>query len=207
MQLRVCTLIRPIITSLSSIQTWILILVAQSKTCLGILFSSAVLALALALLYPECCNSHEPGLLPRINMDIAASVVAFVGIAGQLLQGVSVVYTFLSDVQDAPEEIQQLNAELNLLKMILENMITYPQGICGSKEAFEGVGLAMEMVQSQVQKLKELVEKYNIKGVGRRKLVWSNINVAFRKKKFAKYASNLDRARKLLVMAQSSVES
>ncbi|KAL9115279.1 MAG: hypothetical protein Q9187_007345 [Circinaria calcarea] len=140
-------------------------------------------------------------------MDIAASVVAFVGIAGQLLQGVCTVYTFLSDVQDAPEEIQQLNAELNLLRMILENMITYPQGICGSKEAFDSVGLAMEMVQSQVKKLKELVEKYNIKGVGRRKLVWSNINIAFRKKKFAKYISNLDRARKLLEMARSSVES
>ncbi|KAL9113026.1 MAG: hypothetical protein Q9187_007683, partial [Circinaria calcarea] len=140
-------------------------------------------------------------------MDIAASVVAFVGIAGQLLQGVSIVYTFLSDVQDAPEEIQQLNAELNLLKMVLEDMITYPQGICGSKEAFDNVGLAMEMVEGQVKKLKELVEKYNIKGVGRRKLVWSNINVAFRKKKFAKYVLNLDRARKLLAMAQSSVES
>lgn len=140
-------------------------------------------------------------------MDIAASVVAFVGIAGQLLQGVSTVYNFLGDIQDAPDEIKQLNAELNVLKMILENMITYPQAICRSKEALESVGVAMEMVQNQVTKLKELVEKYNIKSIGRRKLLWSNINIAFRKKKFAKYISNLDRARKLLEMAQSLVES
>lgn len=140
-------------------------------------------------------------------MDIAASVVAFVGIAGQLLQGVSTVYNFLSDVQDAPDEIQQLNAELNLLKTILESMITYPEAICGSKEAFDSVGVAMEMVQNQVTKLKELVVKYNIKSIGRRKLLWSNVNVAFRKKKFAKYILNLDRARKLLEMAQSLVES
>ena len=140
-------------------------------------------------------------------MDIAASVVAFVGIAGQLLQVVSTVYNFLSDVQDAPDEIQQLNSELNLLKMIIENMITYPQGICGSKETLDSVGVAMEMVQNQVTRLKELVEKYNIKSNGRRKLVWSNVNIAFRKKKFAKYISNLDRARKLLEMAQSLVGS
>ena len=139
-------------------------------------------------------------------MDVASGVVAFVGFAGQLLQGVSYIYDFLSDVHDAPEEIQQLCIRLRLIRGILQSMVVHSQAICASTAMASNIQEAMELVHQQVEKLSSLVKEHTPTGIGRRAVLWSSLNVAFRRKKFARYITNLDYARDLLQMAQMSID-
>ena len=137
-------------------------------------------------------------------MDVASGVVAFIGFAGQLLQGVSYIYDFLSEIHDAPDEIIQLRTRLRLLGVILQDMVYRSQAVFASTAMAHIMQEAMDMIHQQIEKLLNLVNKYSPNSSGRRAILWSSLNVAFRKKKFAKYIANLDRAKDLLQMAQTS---
>ena len=145
------------------------------------------------------------GLSTLSGMDVASGVVAFVGFAGQLLQGVSFIYNFLSEVQDAPEDIKQLRIRLSLLRSILENMVIHSEAVCASNAMSGVVQEAMVLVHNQIAKLSDLIKEHSPVSTGRRATIWSNVNIAFRKKKFGKYIDSLDRANDLLRMAQMSV--
>ncbi len=53
-------------------------------------------------------------------LGIAGSVVSFVGLAGQVAQGVNYLYNFFNSMQDAPRDIKSLATELKILGTILD---------------------------------------------------------------------------------------
>ena len=138
-------------------------------------------------------------------MEVASSVVAFVGFAGQLLQGVSFIYDFLSDIRDAPEDIKHLNTRLALLRSILQNMIVHSQAVCASSAMFGVVQEAMELVHKQINDLRDLIKDCSPSRSGQKAVIWSNLSIAFRKNNIAKCITNLDQAKDLLQMAQMSL--
>ena len=139
-------------------------------------------------------------------MDFASALVAFIGITGQLLQGVKVVCDFLSDVNDAPSEIASLNIRLNLLINILQNIIACPETLHVSQEALKNVEEAMKLVYSQVSELAKLIQDHRPSKPGQRKLLWSSINVAFRKNKFEKCGMNITQALDLLLLSLAALD-
>ena len=139
-------------------------------------------------------------------MDFASALVAFIGITGQLLEGVKIICDFLGDVNDAPSEIALLNVRLSLLRNILKNVIACPEALHGSEEALKNVEEAMMLVQSQVSELAKLIQNHRPSKPGQRKLLWSSINITFRKNKFEKRVVNITQALDLLLLSLAALD-
>ena len=97
-------------------------------------------------------------------MEIAASVVAFAGISGQILQGCNYLSTFFSDVGDAPDVLVAISSELSTLRgrlegfhMLLRDMQDRlpPELILQQNPA-----AALQKCQDAILKLQKFVDKY-----------------------------------------------
>lgn len=129
-------------------------------------------------------------------LGVAGSVISFVGFVGQLTQGVVFLCGFLSDIKDAPEDIENLNTVLRLLSIILEDVQKHD-------EDSPALQTAVIYCESWVAKLKSLVQRYTPNaGETGVKRVWSQLNVAFRSKKFKKYIEGLETAKSMILHAQ-----
>ena len=58
-------------------------------------------------------------------MDLASSVVTFLGLAEAILRAGSRVYDFIAAVQDAPQEVRNLQHELNGVNSLLSELRNY----------------------------------------------------------------------------------
>ena len=129
-------------------------------------------------------------------LGIAGSVVSFVGLVGQVMQGVVFLHGFLGDIKDAPEDIRDLNTALKLLAEVLGDIQKDGEGSDSLREA-------IIYCESWVSKLKGLVERHALissQPAGGK--AWSRMGVAFRNKKFRKYINGLEAAKTMLLHAQ-----
>ncbi|KAF8251520.1 hypothetical protein K440DRAFT_658625 [Wilcoxina mikolae CBS 423.85] len=92
-------------------------------------------------------------------LSTCASGVAFVGIAGQLLQGIKFLIDVFSAVQNAPDDVRALRCELDILRTSLKEAqrIQERLGPCSLTESLE---LALNYANSIIIRLKVFVEKH-----------------------------------------------
>ncbi|KAL9114817.1 MAG: hypothetical protein Q9187_007398 [Circinaria calcarea] len=56
------------------------------------------------------------------GLSTAASAIAVVSLAGQLVSGVRALYVFWGSIQDAPGDIQAISTELKLLQVVVQDI-------------------------------------------------------------------------------------
>lgn len=130
-------------------------------------------------------------------LGVGASVVAFVGLAGQVAQGVAYLYNFFGAIQDAPADVQSLTEELKVLSPILDDI---------RRHGYENASIraALEQCNACVEELNALVTKSKLTTTqSKARKIWSQLNVAFRSEKFQKHTERLERAKLALIPAQN----
>jgi hypothetical protein len=129
-------------------------------------------------------------------LGIAGSVVSFVGLVGQVAQGVNYLYSFFNSMQDAPSDIKSLAAELKLLGTILDEV---------NRDVADSAALraALQLCKDIITELEGLVQKSNLTSKQSRvKRLWSQMSTAFRNEEFRKYIERLERAKITLLHAK-----
>lgn len=159
------------------------------------------------------------------GLGSAASFGCFVGLAGQIAQGVKFLHTFFSAVKDAPADITALVAELSALRLLLGKFshaqptsgFCLQQSISPNSSPLFSIPMSQQLLTEEVQpaldhcdlwvnKLQELVLLYEPSAkLSKGKRVWAQINIALRNKKFKKYLEGLERAKSMLQQAQIGI--
>ena len=155
-------------------------------------------------------------------MDIAASVVAFAGISGQILQGCNYLSTFFSDVRDAPDVFVAISNELSTLRgrlegfrlLLREMQVISPPSLIVQQDP----EAALQRCQDAVQKLEKFVNKcaalsipagaqpgssQTTTDVVRR--TWDKLAVARKSDKLRYHRSQLEAAKASLLGAQANI--
>jgi hypothetical protein len=128
-------------------------------------------------------------------LGIAGSVVSFVGLAGQVAQGVNYLYNFFNSIQDAPKDIKSLAAELKIVGTILDEV---------NRDVVDSACLraGFQHCKDIIADLDGLVQKSNLASKqSKAKRLWSQMSTAFRNEEFRKYIEKLERAKTTLLHA------
>ncbi len=136
-------------------------------------------------------------------IGLGASVVAFIGLAGQIAQGCQFARTVLDDVKDAPEDLRCLRTEIRLFEVTVDgfkNLLAdiIDLGIPAGQTAT--VQLALDYSEEAVAGLLKLINKDKHRGSR-----WGQIRFAFVKDKCAKHVARLERAKGYLSAAQAGI--
>jgi hypothetical protein len=129
-------------------------------------------------------------------LGIAGSVVSFVGLAGQIAQGVNYLYNFFNSMQDAPSDIKSLAAELKILGTILDEV---------NRDVVDSaaLGAALQLCKDTVAELEALVQESNLTSKQSKvKRLWSQMSTVFRNEEFRKYIERRERAKITLLHAK-----
>jgi hypothetical protein len=136
-------------------------------------------------------------------LSIASAAVSLAGFAGQTLNGVRFLCDFFTDVRDAPDDINTIAQELQLIGEILEECLADAQVSRLSNPALEQ---AVQDCRYWVNKLENRVQafqpRYAAGGVRR---TWAQIHVAFRNKTIGKYVKGLQEAKGTLLQARLQI--
>jgi hypothetical protein len=133
-------------------------------------------------------------------LSIASAAVSFVGFGGQTLNGVRFLCDFFANVRDAPEDIETIAQELQLIKKILEECLTDAQGSGISDPALKS---AVQSCRYWTGKLEKRVEVFGPRhAAGGVRRTWAQVQVAFRNKNIDKYVKGLQSAKSTLLHAR-----
>lgn len=136
-------------------------------------------------------------------IGLGASVVAFIGTAGQVLQGWQYISTLLDAIKDAPDDIKSLYTEVNMLIRILTGFKTVLTDISRLSDhaAIESeTKQALEYCEEAMAGLLKFLLK--IKRAGTK---WSQLNFAFSKDKVSKHLSRIQSAKEHVLLAQATI--
>ncbi|KAG0650784.1 hypothetical protein D0Z07_2212 [Hyphodiscus hymeniophilus] len=139
-------------------------------------------------------------------IGLGASVIAFVGIAGQAVQGCQYIRDVLNDIQDAPDDLRSLCSEIKLFELNLQGLQHVLQHFADSGVPIEAGGhglatrLALEYSKETVAKLFEFVTKLS-QARGR----WRRFRFALGKTSCGKNVARMERAKSYLAVAQANI--
>lgn len=129
-------------------------------------------------------------------LGVAGSLTSFIGLAGQVAQGVNYLYNFFNSMKDAPKDIRSLATELKILGTILAEV---------NRDGIDSAPMraALQCCKDATGDLEGLVRKSNLTtDQSKARRVWSQMGVAFRNEKFRKYTDRLERAKTTLLHAK-----
>jgi hypothetical protein len=136
-------------------------------------------------------------------VGIGASVVAFIGITGQIAQGCQYIRTVLSDIHNAPSDLMALCAGVALFE---SNLLQFQKIL----QELDEVGIPVIHL-SAIQDALDFSEKAvaglimsiaGNKDIGTR---WGRIQFAFAKGKCAKYLDRVEKAKGFVSVAQAGL--
>ncbi|EPE37154.1 hypothetical protein GLAREA_09317 [Glarea lozoyensis ATCC 20868] len=139
-------------------------------------------------------------------IGVGASVVAFIGLAGQVAQGCQYIRTLLDDIKDASEDVQSLRTEVKIFQLTLETFRNTLQELADSGVAVEAdahalaTRLALSYSEEALELLQGLLAK--TKDTGR---IWSKVRFASGKSKYAKHVSRIERAKGYIEAAHAGI--
>ncbi|KAN0122653.1 hypothetical protein V8E51_000979 [Hyaloscypha variabilis] len=129
-------------------------------------------------------------------LGVAGSVVSFIGLAGQIAQGVNYLYNFFDSVQDAPSDIRLLVEELKALGDVLDE-------VDGDQIDTAPLQTALQRCKDVIRDLEGLVQKSKLTSEqSKTRKLWSQMGTAFRNEKFRKYIERLERAKTTVLYAR-----
>ncbi|KAF8543721.1 hypothetical protein BDD12DRAFT_173974 [Trichophaea hybrida] len=139
-------------------------------------------------------------------LSTCASGVAFVGIAGQILQATKWLIDFFSSVQDAPDYIKSVLIELDVLRTSLKEA----QQVQERLETTRNLDLALYYANYSIHKMTVFVQKHEprtrARGGGWERL-YKKLAVAARAEDFREHIQSLGRAQNMLQLALNIVSS
>jgi hypothetical protein len=141
-------------------------------------------------------------------IGFAASIIAVVGLAGQVIQGCQNIKALVGDFNSAPKDVQDLIRELNSIEESAK--IT---DILRTKTIHREVDLQLEAALKQgldaVQELRQHIVDADIvfqeRGHSRKSRSWQRLKVMFGKQAIQASVDRLSRAKTQLVIVQSNV--
>ena len=123
-----------------------------------------------------------------------ASVVGFIGLTGQILQGCLFVQDFLEALEDAPADIEALQSELLIFQTSLDKFQS-TLNVVDDDAVGEDVRLALEYSNKAINDLRKVVSKL----ADRRHGCITNFSMVVRKVRISRHVKTLERAWMLLV--------
>ncbi|MCJ1379651.1 hypothetical protein MMC17_002753 [Xylographa soralifera] len=99
------------------------------------------------------------------RLAVASGIIAVVSLAGQVLSGLLFLDGFFGDVSDAPEHIQLLRREIELLKVIIRAFSWYDTTVStpSEEDTMLNWGPLLEMCGTWVGKLETAMRKFEAK--------------------------------------------
>lgn len=137
-------------------------------------------------------------------LSLGASAVAFIGLAGQVLQGCQYISNFIDDIVEAHDDLQYFKTEVKTFRAAVlgfQRILQRFEHLTDLGTVAEQIGLALGSASLAINELKTLVEKYECDG---KREWWRNLKVASNKALFIKRIENLGRAKADIALAQSS---
>lgn len=128
---------------------------------------------------------------------LGASVVGFVGLTGQILQGCLFVQNFLQALEDAPADIGVLRSELLIFQASLDAFKS-TLNVVGDDAVGEDIRLSLEYSSKAINELRKVVSKLGDGSHG----CMTNFSMVVRKVRISKHVKTLERARSLLLCSQ-----
>jgi hypothetical protein len=129
-----------------------------------------------------------------------ASVVGFIGLAGQILQGCLFVQDFLEALEDAPADIEALQSEVLIFQTSLDKFQS-TLNVVDDDAIGEDVRLALEYSKKAINDLRKVVSKL----ADRRHGCITNFSMVVRKVRISRHVKTLERAWMLLLCAQMNM--
>jgi hypothetical protein len=100
-------------------------------------------------------------------LGVRSSVVSFIGLAGQILQGCHYISNLFDDIKDAPETLSYLRAEIKAFRIVIHGFQQALRSVGQSTNidaASEQVLTALKTSSATIQDLKALLDKYSHSG-------------------------------------------
>ncbi len=151
----------------------------------------------------------------------AGSILSIVGVAGQILQGLTFLHGFFRDFRDVPEDIESLVQELDCLEALFRRITvlagqasisTEPitsastaivPGPATSHGCLEELRPALKFCNYWVGILRDIVDKHEATvNASRLKRTWSKLHLAFRRERWSKYTAALQRGKFMVLHSQ-----
>jgi hypothetical protein len=159
-----------------------------------------------SILHYHCFVSPYSHIFMAEAIGLGSSVVAFIGLAGQVAQGCQYIRTLLDDIRDASEDLQSLRTEVKIFQLTLETFRNTLEEIADSGVAVEadGQALATKLALSYSEEALELLQGLlaRRKDTGR---IWGKIRFASGKSKCAKHVSRIERAKGYIEAAHAGI--
>ncbi len=138
-------------------------------------------------------------------LGLGASAVAFIGLAGQVLQGCQYIHGFIGNIQDAPDDLRYYYTEILSFRSavlgfqkVLQAMRAYTR----IENAAEQALFALQSGGTAIDESKAFLQSFEQSG---ERELWRSIKFARKRSELAKYAARLGEAKVNILLAQSQV--
>jgi hypothetical protein len=167
---------------------------------------SPIAGFPFSILQNQIFSVLDPILFMAEAIGLGGSVVAFIGLAGQVAQGCQYIGTLLDDIKDASEDLRSLRTEVKIFQLTLEIFRNTLQELADSGVAVEadGQALATKLALCYSEEALELLQGLlaRRKDTGR---MWGKIRFASAKSKCAKHVSRIERAKGYIEAAHAGI--
>jgi len=137
-------------------------------------------------------------------LSLGTSAVAFIGLAGQVLQGCQYICNFVDDVREASDDLRYFKREIKGFRAAVlgfQRILQRFEDSASLETVAEQIGLSLNSASLAINELKTLVEKYEHGG---KRDWWRDLKVARKRAQFVKCIESLGRAKTDISLAQSS---
>ncbi|RAL58802.1 hypothetical protein DID88_009112 [Monilinia fructigena] len=138
-------------------------------------------------------------------VNLGASVIGFIGLTGQILQGCQFVCGCLDDIKGAPMELQNF---IDQVKSFESGIRSFRYSLEKAAKSIdislleEKIKLSLKLGQSTIRDLRDLVNNHKHNG---KRDWWKGIKFAKKKNIFTKYVNRLNQVKIALICAQSNL--
>ena len=136
---------------------------------------------------------------------LGASAIAFIGLAGQVLQGCQHIHDFMNNVRDALDDLRHYHTEISSFKSVVLGFQEVLQAIkpfARIDNSAEQALLALQSGGTAINELKAILQKFERSG---EKDLWRGIKLARKSSELAKHVARLGEAKVNILLAQSQV--
>jgi hypothetical protein len=135
---------------------------------------------------------------------LGASAIAFIGLAGQILQGCQYVRDLIDNIRDAPDNLRHYHTEIASFRSAVLGFQEVLQAIKPFARIENSAEQALLALQSggAIDDLKAFLQNFER---SREKELWRSIKLARKRSKLAKYIARLGEAKANILLAQSQV--
>jgi hypothetical protein len=140
-------------------------------------------------------------------LGLAASIIAVISLAGQVVQGCQTLKTLVGDFNNAPSDIQHLMRELDVIleSAKIAEKLEKSGGANLQAQLEPALRLCFDAVEEIRGKIVDADTALKEKGSGRRTRGWHRLKVVFGKADLQTAVDKLSRAKADLGVAQSNV--